>query len=153
RPKFLVVGVVERLLIHVEKDQRPFRAGGLARMNIHDCETNATRPQRPYRQGQNTPLKTAYRSRTRVSYIRPRPRWVNALSRAGRPALAVCSSRLAIGISRATSARPFGLSPTTTSRLLVAERLRVTKPMRTSRLTNRDIVEASIEVMVTRSTW
>ena len=84
---------------------------------------------------------------TRLSYIRPSARLATARSLAGKPALAVCSSFLAIGIRRCTSARPFGLSSTTTSRLLFAERLRVTSPLRTSRLTSRDMVEASIEVM------
>ncbi len=44
-------------------------------------------------------------------------------------------------MSWATSALPFGDSSTATSRLLLAERLRVTSRMRTSRVTSRDNVE------------
>ena len=54
---------------------------------------------------------------------------------------------------RATSVCPLAESLTTTSRLLLAERVRVTRPMRIRRVTSRDKVEASMLVKSARSIW
>ena len=79
----------------------------------------------------------------RFSYILRSQRFTTAKSFAGMPALASCSSLFATGISFTASARPFGLSATSTSRLDCSERLRVTRPARTIRVTSRDMVDAS----------
>jgi len=50
-------------------------------------------------------------------------------------------------------AAPFGVSRTTTSRLLVAERVRVTRPIFTRRVTTRERVETSMLVRAARSIW
>src|SRR6516162_9692910 len=61
-------------------------------------------------------------------YIRRRLRLTTPRSFAGTPAIAVRSKAIACGITRANTAAPFGVRRTTTSRLLVAERVRVTSP-------------------------
>ena len=48
---------------------------------------------------------------------------------------------------------PLAESITTTSRLLVVERVRVSKPIRTRRVTIRDKVDASMLVNSARSIW
>src|ERR1700675_1257229 len=63
-----------------------------------------------------------------LPYTRRRERVDTAGSCAGRPAIATFSYSRAIGIRRATSAAPFAESFTATSRLLLAERVRVTRP-------------------------
>ena len=83
----------------------------------------------------------------RFSYIRFSARLTTACSFAVSPPLATPSRLLAIGIRLSTCARPFGDSATTTSRFEVFERVRVTSPCRTIRVTSRDMVEASIEVI------
>src|SRR5262249_58651805 len=59
-------------------------------------------------------------------YIRRRLRLTTPRSFAGTPAIAVRSKAMAWGITRARIAAPFGVRRTTTSRLLVADRVRVT---------------------------
>ena len=51
------------------------------------------------------------------------------------------------------SPAPLPVRRTTTSRLLVADRVRVTRPILTSRLTTRDRVETSMLVLAARSIW
>ena len=58
-----------------------------------------------------------------------------------------------MGMRRPTSAVALGESFTATSRLLLAERVRVTRPSRTRRVTSRDKVEASMLVRSARSIW
>ena len=58
-----------------------------------------------------------------------------ASSSARNPATAAASYSRAIGMRRATCAFPLAVSLTTTSRVLLAERVRVTTPIRTSRVT------------------
>ena len=58
-------------------------------------------------------------------YIRRRLRLTTARSLAGTPSIAMRSKAIACGITRASIAAPFGLTRTITSRLLVAERVRV----------------------------
>jgi len=72
---------------------------------------------------------------------------------AGTPSIAMRSKASACGITRASIAAPFGVSRTTTSRLLVAERVRVTSPVFTRRVTTRDRVETSMLVWAARSIW
>src|SRR5215470_1501993 len=50
-------------------------------------------------------------------------------------------------------AAPFGVRRTTTSRLLVADRVRVTRPIFTRRVTTRDKVETSMLVLAATSIW
>jgi L-arabinokinase len=68
------------------------------------------------------------------------------------PLVARSSQPSAPGISRRTVAAPFDVSATPTSRLLVRERVRVTSRMSASRVTSRETVGGSIEVMSERST-
>src|SRR6266566_4051722 len=85
-------------------------------------------------------------------YIRLRLRLTTPRSFAGTPAIAVRSKATACGITRARTAAPFGVRRTTTSRLLVAERVRVTRPIFTRRVTTRDKVETSMLVLAATST-
>src|ERR1700731_4277507 len=62
-------------------------------------------------------------------YIRRRLRLTTPRSFAGTPAIAVRSKAIACGTTRARTAAPFGVKRTTTSRLLVADRGRVTRPI------------------------
>jgi hypothetical protein len=78
-------------------------------------------------------------------------RLTTARSFAGTPAIAVRSKPIAFGITRARMAAPFGVRRTTTSRLLVADRVRVTSRILTSRVTTRDRVETSMLVRAARS--
>ena len=68
-----------------------------------------------------------------LPYMRRRQRLSTAKSLGESPALASASMARASGMRRATSALPFAESATTTSRLLLAERVRVTKPRRQPR--------------------
>src|SRR5262245_20697333 len=89
----------------------------------------------------------------RFWYIRRRLRLTTPRSFAGTPAIAVRSKAMACGITRARIAAPFGVSLTTTSRLLVADRVRVTRPIFTKRVTTRDKVETSMLVLAATSIW
>ena len=89
----------------------------------------------------------------RFWYIRRRLRLTTARSFADTPAIAVRSAAIAFGITRARIAAPLAVRRTTTSRLLVADRVRVTSPIFTSRLTTRDKVETSMLVLAARSIW
>src|SRR5262245_37158894 len=89
----------------------------------------------------------------RFWYIRRRLRLTTPRSFAGTPAIAVRSKAMAYGITRARTAAPFGVSRTTTSRLLVEERVRVTRPIFTKRVTTRDKVETSMLVRAATSIW
>src|SRR5215467_1746433 len=73
-------------------------------------------------------------------YIRRRLRLTTPRSFAGTPAIAVRSKATACGITRAKTAAPFGVRRTTTSRLLVADRVRVTRPISTRGLPTREKV-------------
>ena len=84
-------------------------------------------------------------------YIRRRLRLTTPRSFAGTPAIAVRSKATACGITRARTAAPFGVRRTTTSRLLVADRVRVTRPIFTRRVTTRDKVETSMLVLAATS--
>src|SRR6516162_1122076 len=86
-----------------------------------------------------------------LRYIWCKARLTTAISFPAIPIAAVSSSSRAIGMRRVTRARPLPDNATTTSRLLFGERLRVTRPAFTSRVTSRDMVEASIDVTATRS--
>src|SRR5262249_20768706 len=86
-------------------------------------------------------------------YIRRRLRLTTPRSFAGTPAIAVRSKAIACGITRAGPAAPFGVRRTTTSRLLVADRVRVTRPIFTRRVTTRDKVETSMLVRAATSIW
>jgi hypothetical protein len=85
-------------------------------------------------------------------YIRRRLRLTTRRSSAGTPAIALRSNAIACGITRARTAAPFGVRRTTTSRLLVADRVRVTSPIFTRRVTTRDKVETSMLVLAATST-
>ena len=63
------------------------------------------------------------------------------------PCVAVACNSSAIGISCATSALALGVSSTATSRLLRAERARLTSPICTSRVIRRDKVDTSVLVI------
>src|SRR5262249_8125124 len=89
----------------------------------------------------------------RFWYIRRRLRLTTPRSFAGTPATAVRSKAMAGGIPRPRIAAPFGVIRTTTSRLLVAERVRVTRPIFTKRVTTRDKVETSMLVLAATSIW
>ena len=108
RVDLLVVGVVERLLVHVEEDQRTFGARRRGGMHVH-----GGRLAQPAGRGHIARRRALPRKRSapadrlpyicRSSALRPPPApWPDS------PALAVCSSFMAIGISRCTSARPLG---------------------------------------------
>src|SRR6516164_9936756 len=84
-------------------------------------------------------------------YIRRRLRLTTPRSFAGTPAIAVRPKAIACGITRASTAAPFGVRQTTTSRLLVADRVRVTSPIFTRRVTTRDKVETSMLVLAATS--
>src|SRR5262249_15052893 len=86
-------------------------------------------------------------------YIRRRLRLTTARSFAGTPPIAMRSNAIACGITRASMAAPFEVRRTTTSRLLVAERVRVTRPIFTRRVTTRERVETSMLVWPARSIW
>jgi hypothetical protein len=85
-------------------------------------------------------------------YMRRRLRLTTRRSSAGTPAIALRSNAIACGITRARIAEPFGVKRTTTSRLLVADRVRVTSPIFTRRVTTRDKVETSMLVLAATST-
>jgi len=85
--------------------------------------------------------------------MRRRLRLTTPRSFAGTPAIAVRSKAIACGITRARIAAPFGVRRTTTSRLLVADRVRVTRPIFTRRVTTRDKVETSMLVRAATSIW
>src|SRR5215467_13256044 len=83
--------------------------------------------------------------------MRRRQRLRTARSLADNPAIAAASKSSAMGMRWFTSDWPFGDSLTVTSRLLLAERVRVTRPLRTRRLTSRDKVETSMLVRSAKS--
>jgi hypothetical protein len=87
----------------------------------------------------------------RFWYIRRRLRLTTARSFAGTPAIAMRSQAIAFGMASASTATPLAVRRTTTSRLLVAERVRVTSPIFTRRVTTRDNVETSMLVLPARS--
>src|SRR4029450_11458929 len=68
-------------------------------------------------------LRAYLRAPVRFAYIRRSERRTTARSLAGTPAIAPRSAAIAFGIRRSTIERPFALRRTTTSRLLVAERV------------------------------
>src|ERR1700730_10571359 len=84
-------------------------------------------------------------------YIRRRLRLTTPRSFAGTPAIAVRSKAIACGTTRDRTAAPFAVKRTTTSRLLVADRVRVTRPIFTRRVTTRDKVETSMLVLAATS--
>jgi len=84
--------------------------------------------------------------------MRRKLRLTTRRSCAGTPAMALRSKAIACGTTRARIAAPFGVRRTTTSRLLVAERVRLTKPIFTRRVTTRDRVETSMLVLPATST-
>src|SRR5258708_995976 len=86
-------------------------------------------------------------------YIRRRLRLTTFRSFADTPEIVLPSSSIACGITRARIADPFGVRHTVTSRLLVADRVRVTSPILTIRVTTRDKVETSMLVLPARSIW
>ena len=99
-------------------------------------------------------MPSAYRLSRNCRTSASAARLTTARSLADSPALAVLLERLRdrdqalhqrAALRRSAPPRPRGC--------WFRERLRVTSPMRTSRLTSRDMVEASIEVMPHRSTW
>src|SRR5258708_27345339 len=77
-------------------------------------------------------------------YIRRRLRLTTPRSFAGTPAIAVRSKATACGITRARTAAPFGVRRTTTSRLLLADRARGTRPIFTRRVAQRRQVQTSM---------
>ena len=80
--------------------------------------------------------------------MRRRQRFTTARSLGDSPAAASASILWASGMRRATSVLPFAESVTATSRLLLVERVRVSKPIRTRRVTIRDKVDASMTTIV-----
>src|SRR6516165_291085 len=86
-----------------------------------------------------------------LPYMRRRQRLSTAISLADNPAIASASKSSAIGMRWFTNDWPLGDSLTVTSRLLLAERVRVTRPLRISRVTSRDKVETSMLVRSAKS--
>src|SRR5262249_60937514 len=73
-------------------------------------------------------------------YICRKLRLTTFRSFADTPEIVFASSSMACGITRARTAAPFGVRHTVTSRLLVAERVRVTSAIFTMRVMTRDNV-------------
>ena len=118
-----ISGEFARLLVAgVAKRPKPRRRAGAAHRSAETFRLQL-RFSRPM------PAVALHYDPARFSYMRRRLRRTTARSLAGTPAIALRSAAIARGIRRASAAAPLPVRRTTTSRLLVADRVRVTRPI------------------------
>src|SRR6516165_5288657 len=128
----------------------------MARCLVHDVDTNACWHS-PFIQRADYDEVPCLRPPAAVPrffilpYMRRRQRLSTAMSLTDNPAIAAASKARAMGMRWFTSDCPFGDSLTVTSRLLLTERVRVTRPLRIRRVMSRDKVETSMLVRSARS--